>query len=365
MSQHRGILHATLCDLGALCGKTVIHTSYRSFAIYSICNLKTFLTKQWFLLALAAMLIIGILGSSRLAIMLKWGEFRNTVVFGVLFLMAWPLETSAISRTVSRPWAALLATCINLGLLPLFAWGVSLAMSPLGMSPLVANGLMLAAATPCTLASASVWTRKAEGNDSVAIMVTVITSLVCFVVTPLWLQAAIGKTAEISLLTMITKLGLLVVTPMVLAQLTRLNRPLAKWATTNKKPLSVVAQMGLLVMVLLGAIKTGQQIFGPEGESLTLLDFFMMIAAVLLIHATMLAVGVGVSRLLRFPPEDQIAVGISGSQKTLMVGITAGLEIGQQVVSIMPLVAYHVCQLIFDTFVADWWRERYGGKSDS
>ena len=66
-----------------------------------------------------------------------------------------------------------------------------------GVAPLLrgdlAVGLLVAAAAPCTLASAAVWTRRAGGNDAVALMVTIGTNLTCFVVTPLWLLVTTGR----------------------------------------------------------------------------------------------------------------------------------------------------------------------------
>jgi sodium/bile acid cotransporter 7 len=58
------------------------------------------------------------------------------------------------------------------------------------------------------------------------------------------------------------------------------------------------------------------------------------------------AVGLGLSR------RETIGVAISGSQKTLMVGLQLCLDCG---VSILPMIMYHIGQLLMDTFLADWW----------
>ena len=49
-----------------------------------------------------------------------------------------------------------------------------------------------------------------------------------------------------------------------------------------------------------------------------------------------------------------IAVGISGSQKTLMVGLQVCLDLG---ITILPMVAFHVAQLLVDTLIADRMRQ--------
>ena len=49
----------------------------------------------------------------------------------------------------------------------------------------------------------------------------------------------------------------------------------------------------------------------------------------------------------------QIAIGLSGSQKTLMVGLQIAIDCG---VSVIPMITYHLGQLLIDTIVADRWR---------
>ncbi len=54
------------------------------------------------------------------------------------------------------------------------------------------------------------------------------------------------------------------------------------------------------------------------------------------------------------PRKQRIGVAISGSQKTLMIGLKIALDCG---VSIVPMVAFHVGQLLIDTLIADRWRK--------
>ena len=309
---------------------------------------KHFFVRRWFLLALAIVLAVGITQSSILAPLSERKMLRYGIVAIVLFLMALPLDARAMWKAMRRPWAPLLAVVINFGLLPLVAWGVSF-----GLSREMAGGLYVAAATPCTLASAAVWTRRAGGNDSVAILVTVITNLICVLLTPLWLFAMTGERAdiaELSLANMITKLALLVVLPMALAQLIRLIPGVAEVATRRKTPIGVLAQFGVLSMIFIGAIRTGVKLMADEDLAYHLFDIGLMIVAVLGLHLAMMVVGMVAAFYLRFPREDRIAVGIAGSQKTLMVGLQMGLELG---LSVLPIVVYHVGQLLLDTIIAD------------
>ena len=81
----------------------------------------------------------------------------------------------------------------------------------------------------------------------------------------------------------------------------------------------------------------------------------MMLAAVCFVHTAMLCVGVYLAKAARFSREDQIAVAFAGSQKTLMVGLQVGMELG---FTILPMVTYHVFQLLIDTIFADRLRSK-------
>jgi sodium/bile acid cotransporter 7 len=313
---------------------------------------KQFFLKRWFLITLVVVMALGICLCKPLQPLSELKAIRNGLVAVVLFLMALPLEASAMWRSMRRPWPPLLAVGVNFGLLPLFAWGLSQ-----GLEADFAAGLLVAATTPCTLASASVWTRRAGGNDAVSILVTIITNLLCFVVQPLWLLWMTGESVdspELSLAKMTTKLGLLVLLPMTIAQLLRLYKPLGDWATKQKPVSSVLAQCGILSMVFLGAIRVGLRLSDPAEASMNALDVIAMLVAVCVVHVTMLWTGVGIARVLRFTREDQIAVAFAGSQKTLTVGLLVAMSLQ---VSILPMVWYHVSQLFIDTLIADRFKQ--------
>jgi sodium/bile acid cotransporter 7 len=314
-----------------------------------------FLKRRWFLIALAAVLAIGMGFAPWLQPLSKLPGLRHLIVALVLFIMALPLEASMMLATVRRPTAALLATSINFGLLPLTMWGTVICLQQanflqgdLGES--LAIGLLVVAATPCTLASASVWTRKAGGNDAIAIMVTVITNLSCFIISPCWLLLTANRNVDLELGAMIIKLGLLVVLPMTVAQLLRIHQPLARWATGKKTQLSILSQCGILTMVFLGSIMTGNNLRQTPIGLAGLGSFTWMIITVLTIHTAMFVIGFKASKWSRLSRPDATAVGFSGSQKTLIVGLTMAVEAGG---SILPMISYHVGQLLIDTLIAD------------
>ena len=309
--------------------------------------------KNWFLLCLAAAVLSGYFFWSSMVPIADSRPFRNAIVATVLFVMALPLELRAVTFAICRPLPVMLAVGITFGLLPLLCWALSHTLNAE-----LAAGLMVAAATPCSLASAAIWTRRAGGNDSVAILVTIVTNLTCFVISPFWLLVTTGQTVTVDTAgDMVAKLGLLVVVPIIGAQLLRLCSPFAAQATKRKTTLGVFAQLGMLTMVVLGSAKAGRELagLGPHSD-LSPVDFLTMFLAVALTHSAMLWVGHQLGRLLGLERADRIAVGFSGSQKTLVVGLHLAVTYYGGLV-ILPMVTYHIFQLLFDTIIADKLRE--------
>ena len=309
--------------------------------------MKNFLKNQWFLLSLTVVLLTGFFFCEPLQNLTELQVFRSALLFIVMFLMALPVRTAELGKALRSPWAALYASAINFILIPLLAW-----FSTGWFDRFLGEGMLIAAVVPCTLASAAVWTRRAGGNDSVAIFVTLFTNLLCFLLTPFWIWVTLDQSTSISIPDLVGRLAGLVVLPMVLAQLCRQQKALAAWATSRKTGLSVLAQIGILIMIMIGSAKMGLRLSAGEA-SFSWSEMAKVLLAVNAIHFSALFFGRWSARLLGFGVREQIAIGIAGSQKTLMVGLNTAVELNR---SILPMLLFHVCQLLFDTLIADRWK---------
>ena len=277
---------------------------------------------------------------------------RNIVVAGVLFLMSLSLDSHAMWRALSQPGPALLAILVNTALAPVLAWVASQMLEGE-----LAIGLIVAATVPCTLASAAVWTRMAGGNDAVALLVTMVTNLACFLVVPAWLKFLLGETVEFDSLAMMLRLLKVAVLPILAAQLMRRLPIVTTWAGRKKNLISIIAQLGLLSIVLVGAVLSGIGMANvSDGSILTPASVTVMLMAVTGLHVGLFAIGLALSYLAGFEKADQSAVAMAGSQKTLMIGMDVALGFGG--LPILPMVAYHAVQLVLDTLLARWLRDR-------
>jgi sodium/bile acid cotransporter 7 len=304
------------------------------------------LQRHWFLVVLGFVLALGMIFPEQSA-QYAFAIPKNWIIAGVLLAMSLPLEFAAMWNAMRRPAPSLLATFISFVVVPLLAWPISLFFR----SDLAA-GIIIASAVPCSMASVTVWTRLAGGNEAVSILVTVITNLACFVVTPAWVWFLVGRQTETeSFAAMALQLFLVVVLPMVAGQLLRSIPTVGSWANRQKKLLSHVAQAGVLAIVFVGAVYSGRQlrelgslVFEVGGQIL------LMMVAVAVLHLVVWAIGLFAAREIGMNREDQIAVAFGGSQKTLMVGLALALTIGG--LAILPMLAYHVEQLLIDTVLA-------------
>jgi sodium/bile acid cotransporter 7 len=312
-----------------------------------------FVKRHWFLLSLLSVLAAGLLLAPSLERFAKAPRVRNLIVMITMFVVTLPVENASLRRAVRRPWPALLASLMSLVALPLFAW----ALMPLLRSEF-ALGLVVVAVTPGTIASSAVWTRRADGNEMVPILVTVITNLFCFVVTPFWLFVIADREGtSISFVDMSIKLFMFVVLPMVAGQLARKSKGVARWADGNRPLLSVIAQCGILSIVLVGGVQCGLHLrLSNVSDSVSAWDFGWLAILLASLFTVMFFIGMWLARSSRMSRGDAIGVGFSGSQKTLMVGLQVGLFVGGGLV-IVPMVMYHFLQLVIGTYFADRLRE--------
>ena len=306
------------------------------------------LAKHWFLTALATSFAVGYFWAEVWQPLLDGQFLRGGIVFIVMWAMSITLRNEAIRNSCSQPLPSLLSIGINVFFVPLLCLPAIYWLP----EPFF-GGLFIAAIVPCTLASASVWTRRAGGDGSVAMMTTVVTNLACVVVAPVGIWLVLSTHAEIDVVWQVVKLSTIVVLPLLLAQLMR-KLGAADWADRNRGRLSLLGQMGMLVMVAIGAATCGAAHTSSPLEVTPWLLSILVFVSAAGIHTLALFFGILFSRSMGLDRGKQIAVAISGSQKTLMVGLQMAIDGG---VSVVPMIVYHLYQLVFDTMVVDRWKE--------
>lgn len=323
-----------------------------------------FLGKRWFLVGLMTLIAGGmILGTNVSSEELGWiDDFikPRIVTFIVLFLMSFSLDSAQLKRSVRYPGPVAWASGVNFLFIPLLGWLLMQVQNPIDFR----FGLIVAVSVPCTMAAASVWTRKANGNDAVALLVTILTNGLCFAITPFWINLATRGNVSFPFRDMVWGLVVAVLIPTFLGQIVRQHRLMNGIASRYKVPIGVVAQCCVLTMVFSAACKAGLGIVGAK-NSLYVGDIAMVWGCCVGIHLLAMFVAYRGSRLWGFSLEDSVATAFAGSQKTLPIGILLATDVsmfgnpnllGEGVgvpFVIFPMLMYHASQLLIDTAVAD------------
>ena len=322
-----------------------------------------FFVKQSFLIALALSFTLGCFLSPEWVQWIGGPTQRMVIVFSVMLAMGITLEARSMGRSIKQPTAILIAVGANILLVPLLVLP-----SQVWLSQELFGGLMVAALVPCTLASAAVWTRRGRGDDAIALMTTMVTNIACVVVIPvgLWLLERSGvlqlpHQAGVDPVSQLKRLVFIVVVPLGIAQFLR-YAGFAHWADQRKRGFSLVGQVGILLMVLIGASRiqmTLQQAEMVQTSSYSLASWWMTLVTLVTassVHLLAFGIALRLAWAANLPPDQQIACGIGGSQKTLMVGLQIAIDCG---VSILPMMLYHLVQLMLDTLIVQWWSGRH------
>ena len=318
-----------------------------------------YLQRRWFLISLALAITVGLCYGSQssgeeMASLTAWIPPRVVTAI-VLFLMSVSLDSRHLRAALLSPAPVAWSTMVNYGLIPLMAWGLTFCQ----LLPDFGIGLMIAGSVPCTMAAASVWTRRACGNDAVSLLVTLLTNTACFAVTPFWLQLATAQDVSFDTWMMVDRLVKAALIPIVLGQLLRLFPVCARFATRNKVPLGVVAQFCVLSLVLTAALNAGTR-FHTESTTARpgIIAVVVVWASCIAIHLVAMAVGYFGGRRFGFSAADLRAVAFASSQKTLPIGVLLATEpslFGGMGVpfAVFPMLMYHASQLFVDTHIAD------------
>lgn len=303
------------------------------------------LRRYWFLLLLVLVLVLGLWRGP--ALVEPIAPFpRAWLVAVVMFVTALPMSFTQITGAAKSRAPVGLALLLSMVVAPPLAFAIG-RMLPASL----ATGLVIAASVPCTLASAAVWTRRGGGNDAIALLVTLVTNLLCFVTLPTWIQLLLGHTVERNAASLSLRLLLLVVLPVVAGQLLRRLHPVHQLTVRHKAGLSTTAQLGVLVMVFFGAVSAGDTLAKLGSDAARPVVWLWLLVAVLTVHLLLFAMGWYGAQACSAKPADRLAAAISGSQKTMMIGLDVAIGFGG--LAVLPMVAYHLVQLVVDTLLVE------------
>lgn len=214
------------------------------------------------------------------------------------------------------------------------------------MSEDLYQGLLFMSLVPSTVQSSVALTGVARGNVSGAVVAASVSSLVGVVTTPLLVMWLMGAGDGVSVdASVFGDIALQLLLPFILGQLAHNFVP--RVGELAKSKATKLVDRGSIWMVVYSAFSRGvvsgvwSNVSAWEIVFLTLFSCALVVAMLWLTRI--------LPEALRFPREDRIAIQMCGTQKSLATGlpmatvIFGGASLG---VLIIPLMIYHMCQLV-------------------
>ncbi len=304
---------------------------------------RDFAKRYWFLAVLILLIPVGLWAPETGLAIKQQGSIIPILVGLMLGISGFSMDTSSLVRQAFN-YKAILPVLLGTYLVaPTAAYGLALWLAPEGNAYFL-PAMMIMAAQAGTLASALALTMMAGGNRELALVATVLSNTLTVLLTPLILNMAVDQSVQFNVLDMVLRMCLLVVLPIVLGQL--LRPVLWERAESIRPALKVAPQIIILLFVYVGFASGGEEL--QQNRELVLR--FLLACAIL--HGLLLGFMAGVTGLLRLHWPDRTAAILCGSQKTLPNGIYVWSHFfPANPYGAVPLVLYHLFQLIVDTLL--------------
>lgn len=310
--------------------------------------MKARLKKHWFLAGIALVWLLGF-GFPELCAAYQKSSLVDWSIALVMLCGGLTLETSHIFEQV-RNWRAVgFSVLLMFVVAPLifFAAAVPLRYSGSELASQLFVGFMILAAQSCTIGSGIVVTSAARGNVALALVVTIFNSMLSAVMTPSILRVALATDVQFDVGHMMMKLALIILLPVVIGQLVRpffrdqLER--IRWLP------SILTQLVILSLIFMSV--------GAASDWMKQSPWLVvaLIAANLLLHVVILVVNYAASTLVCKTVASRRALAICSSQKTLATGSYVWSKyFAENPLGGVPMILYHVVQLVFDSLLAHW-----------
>lgn len=290
--------------------------------------LRAFLSKNWFFGAMFLVLLFGlrfqVLGGT-----IK--PFTKPLIFSAMFVMGIRQDFSAFLTSIKDFKAILFCLFSSFVVMPLLGYAIGKLF--FSSDPIMFTGVMISSAVSTTMVSAIVWTSITKGNESLAMVLSIITSIACVLAAPFVLYVSLKATIEIPISKMIKDLFVVIILPVIISQLIRhfLKMDYKKLAKASK----ILGQI-IILSVILMATST------PKGFGFLVIS--SILCAVVLQYLAISIFSYKISTLFA-DKGNAIAIMYCSSQKALSTAALISMTYFDPATSIYVLV-YHIFQQV-------------------
>ena len=274
--------------------------------------------------------------------------FTGPWIFWALALsmlgMGLTLSLDDFRRVASMPGCVVLGFCAQYTLMPLAGWLVARVLQ---LDQATAVGIILVASCPGGMASNMI-SLLARANVALSVVLTLLSTLMSFVFTPLWCSFLVGQDVPVDAVGMSLSALQMVVAPVVIGVLIRWRLPRAADRIGAFGPTIAVVAFTLVSGGIVAA--SASAIAGQFGK--------LAVAAIML-HVVGFATGYALTKVLRYPESIARTVSIEvGMQNGGMASVLARQHFPTMPLAAAAAVFSGVIQNILGGLLAAWWKSR-------
>jgi BASS family bile acid:Na+ symporter len=262
----------------------------------------------------------------------------------VMLAMGFTLTVEDFRRLFTMPGSLALGFLAHYTIMPLTGWLIS---RVLGLEPGFAVGLILVASCPSGTAS-NVVSYIARADVALAVAVTLTSTLLAFVMTPLWCQYLAGRYIPVDPWKLCLSTVQVAVAPVLIGVGCnwRFPRTVAK-AARYGPIVSVIA----IIMITAGIV--------AQNAAAVLANAGRLALAALTLHLVGFGMGYAVARLLRYPITVARTISIEvGMQNGGLAAVLARTNFPLEPLAAVPAVFSGVAQNLVGSLIATFWRRR-------
>ena len=309
-----------------------------------------FVKRYWFLAGLFLLIPLGMLAPGA-GLALKNSGWVIPVLVGIMLGIAgFTMDTSSLVKQVTN-YRAVMPMLVSIYMFcPIVAYGLAKLLAPAGNQDFL-PAMMIMAAQAGSLASAIALTMMSGGNRELALICTLMSNGLTFLLTPFILELSIGTIVDFPVGKMMLRMVYMVLVPIVLGQLLRQYI----WERTERirSFIRIVPQFIILIFVYTGFASGAAQL---QKDTDIVLRFLVACA---LLHVFLLCFNMIISGLLGLKWPERTAMILCGSQKTLPNGIYVWSHFfPANPYGAVPLVLYHLLQLLIDTLLVSKFEQK-------
>lgn len=278
-------------------------------------------------------------------------EILTIGIFFAFLLTGLSLEASAIFTQMKNIKVLLAALFSSLIFFPIVSYYSCLYL--VGCWPDFAIGALIIGVAPVTVASGTVMTAMALGNVPLSLFICVLGNFFSIFTIPLMIKLILqfgDVSIHLPVFKMLMGLMINVLLPTLVGQI--LRQWLKEKMIPYKPAISIFNQI-IVLLIILNAISSSASQILKTGKAL-----FMVFSFMIGLHIFILIINKILAGLIRLDLPSTAAFTIHTSQKTLTISyiVWAGYFAIEYPMALIPGIAYHLTQMIMDTFLAHWFR---------